>query len=206
MYVVLDRFAKLAQQLGAAADTLDTTKPTVSDPFNEHAYDMLGVHTPGSTFEMYGDDAGKLLKAGQSNYLPFNVHDATIGIQASDRSQLALWFAKSAPAHQLIRSPAAVETIIANGRQLLADDPGTLAEGTYVVHWQLAYDLKTPLKLPLSHAPMANNFRQNEGICYSPGAKFKSTRAAGAALQEMRSRWTISSPASGAVPPAPPRR
>jgi hypothetical protein len=204
-----EAFAKLAQQLGAASDALDTTKPTVSDPFIGNAYDMLGVYTPGSTFEMYGDDSGKLLKAGQSNYLNFNVHYATIGVQASDRSQLALWFARSVPAHQLIRSPAAVETIIANGRQLLADDPGTQAEGTYVAippippnarnyeiigmtaytrpvtlyqlqphahmrgkdftysviypdgreqtvlsvpqfdfHWQLAYDLETPLTLP----------------------------------------------------------
>ncbi len=204
-----DAFAKLARQLGAAPDALDTVTPTVSDPANAGVYDMLGVYTPGTTFESYGDDRGKLLKAGPSNFINFNVHYATIGVQASDRSQLALWFAKTRPAHQLIRSPAAVETIIANGRQLLADDPGTQAEGTYVAippipayernyeiigmtaytqpvtlyqlqphahmrgkdftyavvypdgrrqtilsiphydfHWQLAYDLKTPLKLP----------------------------------------------------------
>ncbi len=204
-----EAFAKLAQSLGAAPDSMDTTKPAVADPTNQNAYDMLGVYTPGTTFESFGDGSGKLLKAGSSNYINFNIHYATNGTEAVDRSQLAFWFARTPPTHQLIRSPVAVETILANGRQLLADDPGTLAEGTYVAippipayasnyeligmtayvepvtlyqlqphahmrakdftyvviypdgreqtvlsiphydfHWQLAYDLKTPLHVP----------------------------------------------------------
>jgi hypothetical protein len=113
------------------------------------------------------------------------------------------------PKHQLFRAPSAVATILANGGELLTDDPGTKAEGTdvaippippyaenyeltgvtaftvpvtiyqfqphahmrgkdfkyaivypdgrettvltvpnYNFHWQLAYDLETPLRLP----------------------------------------------------------
>jgi hypothetical protein len=202
-------FAQLAQRLGAAPDALATTQPVVVDPSNRDAYDMLGVYTPGTKFEAYPDGSGKLLKAGAGNYINFNIHYSTIGTAAVDRSQLALWFAPGPVAHQLIRSPAAVETLLANGRQLLGDDPGTVAEGAHVAippipahaanyelvgmtgyaapvtlyqlqphahmrardftyavvypdgreqvvlsvprydfHWQLAYDLATPLELP----------------------------------------------------------
>jgi hypothetical protein len=43
---------------------------------------------------------------------------------------LALWFQPEAPKHQLFRVPGAGETIIANGKELLTDTPGTKAEGT----------------------------------------------------------------------------
>jgi mono/diheme cytochrome c family protein len=127
-----DAFAALAAQMGMPDGSAATTHPAVTDPSNPNSYDMLGVYTPGTTFESFGDGGGKLLKTGANYYLNFNIHYTPIGIPATDRSQLALWFAKKPVAHQLFRLPAAVETVVVNGRQLLSDDPGTKAEGTDV--------------------------------------------------------------------------
>src|SRR5262249_44421097 len=80
-------------------------------------------------FESFPDDSGKLLKGGANCYINFNIHYTTTGKAESDRSQLGLWFRATPPAHQLIRAPIAVNTIIAEGRELLTDAPGTRAEG-----------------------------------------------------------------------------
>ncbi len=127
-----DAFSAVARQLGIPDSSLDTFRPAVVDPIHPESYDMLGVYTPGTTYESFENGSGKLLRAGKNHYINFNIHYTTIGRIAVDRSQLALWFQAKPAAHQLIRSPAAVETIIANGRQLLSDDPGTKAEGTDV--------------------------------------------------------------------------
>jgi len=62
--------------------------------------------------------------------LNFNIHYTTSGREETDVSRLALWYEPRPPAHVLIRAPSGVAAIIANGRQLLTDDPGTKAEGT----------------------------------------------------------------------------
>jgi hypothetical protein len=205
----LDALAKVARQMGLPEDALTNIHPAVMDEQSPGVYDMLGVYTPGTTFEMYGDDSAKLLKSGSNLYINFNIHYTTIGVPVTNHSELALWFQSAPPKHQLFRAPAAVSTIIANGRQLLTDDPGTKAEGTdvaippipqyaanyeligmtaytepmtifqlqphahmrgkdfkyavvypdghevtvltvpkYDFHWQLAYDLETPLEVP----------------------------------------------------------
>jgi hypothetical protein len=205
----LDALAKVARQMGVPDDALTNLRPAVMDPLNPGAYDMLGVYTPGTTFEMYENDSAKLLKSGQNMYINFNIHYTTTGKPEKNHSELALWFQSEPPKHQLFRAPAAVGTLIANGRQLLTDDPGTKAEGTdvpippippyagnyeligttaytlpmtiyqlqphahmrgknfkytvvypdgreatvltvpnYDFHWQLAYELETPLRLP----------------------------------------------------------
>ena len=54
----------------------------------------------------------------------------TNGIAQRNHSELALWFSSGPPAHQLFRAPVAVGSLIANGKELLTDDPGTKAEGT----------------------------------------------------------------------------
>ncbi|HEX4286487.1 MAG TPA: hypothetical protein VHZ28_15445, partial [Terracidiphilus sp.] len=152
---------------------------------------------------------GKLLKGGNNMQVIFNIHYTTTGKPEIDRSKIALWFSPTPPAHQLYRVNGAGETILANGKELLADTPGERAEGTHVAippippfaenyelvgvtaylepvtlyqfhphahyrgkdftytvvypdgreqtllsvprfshHWQIAYDLETPLKLP----------------------------------------------------------
>ena len=205
----LEALAQVGREMGMASDALTAMQPAVADPLNLGNYDMLGVYTPGTTFEMYDRDSAKLLKSGANLYINFNIHYTTTGKPEKDRSELALWFRPDPPKHQLFRAPAAVSTIIANGRQLLDDDPGTKAEGTsvaippippyasnyqlvgitaylqpmtiyqlqphahmrgkdftyqvvypdgheitvltvprYDFHWQLAYDLDTPLELP----------------------------------------------------------
>jgi hypothetical protein len=205
----LDALAKLARQMGIADDALVHIRPAVMDPTTPGAYDMLGVYTPGTTFEMYGNDGAKLLKGGKNLYVNFNIHYTTTGKPERNHSELALWFQSTPPTHQLFRAPSAVATILANGSELLTDDPGTKAEGTdvaippippyaenyeltgvtaftvpvtiyqfqphahmrgkdfkyaivypdgrettvltvpnYNFHWQLAYDLETPLRLP----------------------------------------------------------
>jgi mono/diheme cytochrome c family protein len=128
----LDALTKVARQMGLADDALMHPRPAVLDALNPESYDMLGVYTPGSTFEMYDDDSGKLLKSGKDLYVNFNIHYTTTGKPEKNHSELALWFSSQRPAHQLIRAPVAVSTIIANGRELLTDDPGTKAEGTDV--------------------------------------------------------------------------
>jgi hypothetical protein len=128
----INEFATAARQLGFPAGSIASTQPAVVDPANTNAYDMLGVYTPGATFEDFTDDSGKLLKGGGNYYLNFNIHYTTTGKPESDRSQLGLWFRATPPKHQLIRAPIAVGTIIADGKELLTDAPGTKAEGTRV--------------------------------------------------------------------------
>jgi mono/diheme cytochrome c family protein len=205
----LDALAKVGGEIGIGGDVLANMQPAVADPRNPGTYDMLGVYTPGTTFEMYDHDSARLLKAGSNLYINFNIHYTTTGRPQKNHSELALWFRPDAPKHQLFRAPAGVGTLIANGRQLLTDDPGTKAEGTdvaippippyagnyeligltaytspmtiyqlqphahmrgkdftysivypdghevtvlsvpkYDFHWQLAYDLDTPLTVP----------------------------------------------------------
>ena len=204
----LDTLAMVARQFGLSSRSI-ATQPAVAVPAYPTVYDMLGVYTPGTTFEMYKDGGAKLLKSGANLYLSFNIHYQTTGKPETDRSKLAFWFQPKPPEHQLFRVPAAGESIIADGKQLLTDAPGKKAEGTSVVippippyaenyevigitaytkpvtiyqfqphahlrgkdfqysvvypdgreetvltvpkysfHWQLAYDLDTPLRLP----------------------------------------------------------
>lgn len=93
---------------------------------------MLGMYTPGTTFEMYENDAAKLLKCGKNMYLNFNIHYQTTGKPETDRSMIAFWFQPGPTKHQLFRVRGAGETIIANGKEFLTDTPGTKAEGTRV--------------------------------------------------------------------------
>ena len=127
---ILDVMDTLASQIGGPSAKLRIQQPVVADPANPEAIDMIGVYTPGTTFETYGEGNGKLLKGGKNVYLNFNIHYTTTGRKETDQSQLALWFQPTPPERVLYRVPAAVESIIANGRELLADDPGTKAEGT----------------------------------------------------------------------------
>jgi mono/diheme cytochrome c family protein len=202
------QFIKFARQLGFRDDLMGA-RPAVTAPTDPHVLDMLGMYTPGTSFEMYGKDAAKLLKGGKNMYLNFNIHYQTTGKPETDRSMIGFWFRPGPPKHQLFRVPGASETIIANGKELMTDAPGTKAEGTRVAippippyaenyeligvsgytepitiyqlqphahyrgkdfnytvvypdgreetvlsvpkyshHWQLAYELETPLKLP----------------------------------------------------------
>lgn len=95
--------------------------------------DMLAIYTPGSTLEIYSEGNGKLLKGGKNLYLVFNIHYETTGKPETDRSRVAFWFAQGQPEHPLFRVNGAGQTILANGKELLMDDPGTKAEGTDVV-------------------------------------------------------------------------
>jgi len=128
----INDFAAAARKLGLPDGSVASTPPAVLDPSNPNAYDMLGVYTPGTTFEAFGDDSGKLLKGGRNYYINFNIHYTTTGKPETDRSQLGLWFRPAPPRHQLIRAPIAVNAIIAEGKELLTDAPGTKAEGTDV--------------------------------------------------------------------------
>lgn len=128
----INEFAATARKLGFPYGWVANTPPAVVDPTNANAYDMLGVYTPGTTFEAFADDSGKLLKGGRNYYINFNIHYTTTGKPESDRSQLGLWFQSTPPRHQLIRAPVAINTIIAGGKELLTDAPGTKAEGTDV--------------------------------------------------------------------------
>jgi hypothetical protein len=120
----------IARRIGASSGRQLVEKPAVQDPQSPGSYDMVGIYTPGTTFESYGADYGKMLKGGDDLYLNFNVHYTTSGREETDVSRLALWFEPQPPLHVLFRAPSAVDAIIANGRQLLTDDPGTKAEGT----------------------------------------------------------------------------
>ena len=128
----INEFAAIARKYGIPDGSAANIRPAVEDPNSAGTYDMLGVYTPGSTFEGFTDDSGKLLKGGKNDYINFNIHYTTTGKPESDRSQLGLWFRSTPPRHQLIRAPVAVDTIIAEGKELLADSPGTRAEGTRV--------------------------------------------------------------------------
>jgi hypothetical protein len=204
----LDRLAGVARKLGLPTGSIGP-RPAVADPANAGEYDMLGVYTPGTTFEAYEDGSAKVLKGGENMYLNFNIHYQTSGKPETDQPMLGLWFQSAPPKHQIFRVPASGETIIADGNELLTDAPGQKAEGTQVVippipayaenyevigvtaytepvtiyqvqphahlrgkdfkyaviypdgrevsvlsvprydfHWQLAYDLDQPLKLP----------------------------------------------------------
>jgi mono/diheme cytochrome c family protein len=127
----LDRLARVARQLGLPSGSI-ATRPAVADPANPAAYDMLGVYTPGTTLETYGDGSAKVLKGGKNMYLNFNIHYQTTGTPETDQSMLAFWFQPDPPKRQLFRVPASGETIIADGRELLTDAPGQKAEGTGV--------------------------------------------------------------------------
>ncbi|MBS1839338.1 MAG: c-type cytochrome [Acidobacteria bacterium] len=120
--------AQLSHQMGFAGAALDT--PVVTTPTNPPKPDMLAIYTPGSTLEMYGENNAKLLKGGKNMYIVFNIHYETTGKPETDRSRIALWFARKAPQHQLFRVNGAGETVLANGKELLADAPGIKAEGT----------------------------------------------------------------------------
>ncbi len=126
-----DPIETLARQLGFAGSVNQTT-PAVTAPSNPALFDMLGVYTPGSTFEMYGDGAAKLLKGGPDAYLNFNIHYTATGKPETDRSVIGLWFRDGPPQHQLFRLPGAGDTLLANGVELLPESPGVKAEGTNV--------------------------------------------------------------------------
>lgn len=204
----LDRLATVARQLGFRNRAIGG-RPVVAAPGDAAVYDMLGVYTPGTTFELYEDGSAKLLKGGKNFYLNCNMHYQTRGKPEKDRTRIAFWFRPEPPKHQLFRVPASGESLIANGQQLLTDAPGEKAEGTgvaippippytenyevigitaytepvtiyqfqphahlrgkdftyavvypdgreqsvlsvpkYDFHWQLAYELETPLRLP----------------------------------------------------------
>jgi mono/diheme cytochrome c family protein len=203
----IDKLDQVAKKLGFSNGL--NTHFAVAAPGNPALHDMLGVYTPGTTFEMYEDGSAKLLKGGKNLYLNFNIHYQTTGKIEKDRTRVAFWFQPEPPKHQLLRIPASGDSLIADGRQLLTDDPGEKAEGTtvaippippyaenyevigitaytqpvtiyqlqphahlrgkdfsyavvypdgrertllsvpkYDFHWQLAYELDTPLKLP----------------------------------------------------------
>ena len=125
----LGAFATLARQMGLL-NSLPGVSPAVTDPSNPAAFDMLGVYTPGSTLELYGDDSAKLLKGGKSFYINFNIHYQPSGKAEKDRSMIAFWFQPGPPKHQLFRVPGAGKTIIVNGTELLSDAPGKNSEGT----------------------------------------------------------------------------
>jgi hypothetical protein len=118
------------RQLGMPAGTLAIPRPSVVDPFDPTLYDMLAAYTPGSMYERYAAGSAKLLRAGPDQYISFNIHYTTTGKVEDDQSRLGLWFSAHTPARQLLRAPMPGQTIIANGRELLSDDPGTKAEGT----------------------------------------------------------------------------
>jgi mono/diheme cytochrome c family protein len=204
----IDKLNKIARTLGFQ-NGLNTSSFAVTAPENPAVYDMLGVYTPGTTIEMYEDDSAKLLKSGKNLYLNVNIHYQTTGKPETDQTRVAFWFRPDPPKHQLFRVPAAGDTILVNGTQLLTDAPGEKAEGTtvaippippfaenyeivgvtaytepvtiyqlqphahlrgkdfkysvvypdgreqtlltvpkYDFHWQLAYELDTPLRLP----------------------------------------------------------
>lgn len=229
----IDKLDLVARKLGFS-NGVNTSHVAVAVPGNPASYDMLGVYTPGTTFEMYEDGSAKLLKGGKNLYLNFNIHYQTTGKPEKDQSKVAFWFQPEPPRHQLFRVPASGETIIADGKQLLTDAPGEKAEGTSVVippippgaenyevigitaytgpvtiyqfqphahlrgkdftyavvypdgreqtlltvpkynfHWQLAYDLDTPLKLPAGSKLIVtahyDNSPKNENLMHHHG-------------------------------------
>ncbi len=127
----LDELSRVARRLGLSHGSVGS-HPVVADPSNSAAYDMLGVYTPGSTFEMYGDESAKVIKGGSDLYLKFNIHYQTTGEVETDQTMIAFWFRPDPPEHQLFRVPVSGETIIAGGKELITDAPGEKAEGTGV--------------------------------------------------------------------------
>ena len=127
----LDQLALVARQMGLP-NLMTGAQPAVTAPSNPEVFDMLGMFTPGTTFEMYPEGSARLLKGGKNMYLNFNMHYMTTGKPETDRSMIAFWFQPGPPRHQLYRIPGAGETLLANGKELLTDTPGTKAEGTQV--------------------------------------------------------------------------
>ncbi|HYL93578.1 MAG TPA: hypothetical protein VEW69_10545 [Alphaproteobacteria bacterium] len=125
----LGPLARLARQIGSANDLIGT-RHAVTAFGNPQVFDMLGVYTPGTTFEMYADGSAKLLKGGRNFYLNFNIHYQTTGKPETDRSMIAFWFQPRPPKRQLFRVNGAGKTIIVDGKELLTDAPGQKAEGT----------------------------------------------------------------------------
>jgi hypothetical protein len=129
----LDQLAEAARQLGVPEDALLNLPPAITTtPSSSSQPDILAIYTPGSTLEMYEHGSAKLLRGGTNMYLDFNIHYETDGKPETDRSKIALWFTPGPPEHRLFRVNGAAETIIANGKELLTDDPGAKAEGTGV--------------------------------------------------------------------------
>lgn len=126
----IDKLEQVAHKLGFASGL--NVHFAVTAPGNAAVYDMLGVYTPGTTFEMYEEGSAKLLKACKNCYLNFNIHYQTTGKPEKDQTRVAFWFTPKPPRHQLFRVPASGETIIADGKQLLTDAPGEKSEGTTV--------------------------------------------------------------------------
>jgi mono/diheme cytochrome c family protein len=127
----MEQVAESARKMGGLAKTVKP-KAIVTTPGNPELIDMLGIYTPGTALEAYPHGTAKLLKGGKNNYLNFNVHYETTGRPEVDRSRIAFWFQPDPPLHQLFRVNGAGEAIIANGKELLTDDPGVKAEGTHV--------------------------------------------------------------------------
>ncbi len=127
----LDKRAKVFRALGLASGS-SGVRAAVLDAANNGAPDMLGVYTPGTTFEAYGDDSAKLVKGGENMYFNFNIHYQTSGKPEVDQPMLAFWFRSDPPKHQIFRIPASEQTILAAGKELLTDAPGEKAEGTHV--------------------------------------------------------------------------
>ena len=124
----VDRFALAARQMGLP-NGLIASRAAVPIPGNPATFDMLGIYTPGTTFEMCEEGSAKLLKGGQNFYFNFNIHYQATGKPEKDRSTMALWFLPGPPKHQVFRVSASGETIIAAGKELLTDTPGKRAEG-----------------------------------------------------------------------------
>ena len=122
--------SQLGKQMGFSGERFETL--AVTTPSIPVKPDMLAIYTPGSTFEMYGENGAKLLKGGKNMYVAFNIHYEATGKPQTDRSKIALWFTPERPAHQLFRVNGGGETILANGKELLTDTPGIKAEGTAV--------------------------------------------------------------------------
>jgi hypothetical protein len=125
----LDAFEIIAKRMGIAGNP-DALRPAVTSPDSRSVVDMLAIYTPGSSLEVFGNDAGKKLKGGENLYIDFNIHYQTTGKPETDRSQVGFWFRPTPPKHQLYRVPAGTGTIMANGKELLADAAGVKAEGT----------------------------------------------------------------------------
>jgi hypothetical protein len=121
---------EVARRAGLPDGAFTQVRPAVVDPTDGDTYDMLAAYTPGSTFESYPEGVAKLLKGGGNDYINFNIHYTTTGKPEADQSRIGLWFTDRAPRRQIFRAPMPGRTLIANGKELLTDTPGTKAEGT----------------------------------------------------------------------------
>ena len=247
----IDKLQQVARKLGFP-NGLNSTRFAVAGPGNSAVHDMLGVYTPGTTFESYGDSA-KLLRGGNNLYLNFNIHYQAIGQPEKDQTRVGFWFRPDPPTRQLFRVPASGETIIADGKQLLSDAPGEKAEGTtvaipaipagaesyevvgvtaytdpvtiyqlqphahlrgkdfkyavvypdgheltlltvpkYDFHWQMAYELETPLKLPAGSKLIVtahyDNSLKNEHLLHHHGTDASDTTNGAGSEKEVHFR------------------